>query len=70
MQSIDSLGPIVRQLPPELQEEVIEYVMHLAERAKSGRRRSLRLDWAGGLSYLAETTTSVDLQHTISRLRI
>lgn len=71
MQSIDSLGPIVRQLPPELQQEVIEYAIQLAHRAKTGRRkRSLKLDWAGGLSYLAGSTTAVDLQHKISELRI
>jgi Protein of unknown function (DUF2281) len=70
MESIESIGSIVRELPPEQQQEVIEYVMHLSQRAKTGRRRSLKLDWAGGLSYLADKTTSVDLQHTISRLRI
>jgi len=70
MQSIETIEPIVRQLPPELQQEVIDYVMNLAHRAKTAQRRSLKLDWAGGLSYLADTTNSVDLQHKISTWRI
>jgi hypothetical protein len=70
MQSIDMIAPIVRELPPELQKEVIDYVLRLAHRTKVGEKRHLNLDWAGGLAYLAETTTSVNLQHDISKWRI
>lgn len=70
MQSIETIEPLIRQLPPELQQEVIDYVINLAQRVKTGRKRSLKLDWAGGLSYLGETTNSVDLQHTISTWRV
>mgnify|MGYP001298840577 CR=1 FL=1 len=34
MQSMESIGPILRQLPPELQQEVIEYARQLVYREK------------------------------------
>lgn len=69
MQIRDIIDPIIRELSPESQEAVIDDVRHHAHRVNNDGTRHLKLDWTGGLEYLAKTTTSVDLQHLISGWR-
>jgi len=59
MQTIEDL---IRQLPPDLQQEVIDFAKLLMERRERKLGRRLRQDWAGALSDYREQYTALDLQ--------
>ena len=52
----------IRELPPELQREVEEFVLNLAKRQGGAKRRYLKQDWAGALAHLRDQYTSLELQ--------
>ena len=57
------LEELVRELPPELQQEVYDFAQFLHEnRAQPRRKGKLRLTWAGGLREYRDQYTSLDLQ--------
>lgn len=57
-----SLVEMIETLPPELQQEVWDFVKFLVEtRARPGRKY-LQLNWAGGLREFREQFTSLELQ--------
>ena len=56
------LEEIVRELPPELQEEVRAFAECLLLRRRTGKRRFLRQDWGGALKEHREEYTSLELQ--------
>ena len=58
-----SLDDKIRELPPELQQEVESFIQSLATRMKSEDTTRLRLDWKGALQELSTENSSVDLQH-------
>ena len=58
-----SLDDRIRELPPELQQEVERFIESLSDKAKSMDAIQPRLDWRGALQELATTYSSVDLQH-------
>jgi hypothetical protein len=45
----EDLKTLIDRLPPEMEPQIREHIEELLRREKSGRRRRLRLDWAGGL---------------------
>lgn len=51
----------IRELPPDLQEEVLDFIEFLARRRKR-KAKAMRQDWAGGLSAYRDRFTSVELQ--------
>lgn len=51
----------IRELPPDLQAEVVDFIEFLAQRA-SRRKGAMRQDWAGGLASFREQYTSTELQ--------
>lgn len=57
-----TLEDLIRELPPELRQEVEDFVQFLLE--KRGRRawRKLRQDWAGALRDYRDQYTSMELQ--------
>ena len=58
-----TLEELVRELPPELQQEVYDFAQFLVEkRAKPRRKGKLRLNWAGGLREYRDQYTSLELQ--------
>ncbi|MBS3984576.1 MAG: DUF2281 domain-containing protein [Selenomonadales bacterium] len=59
MQSIQEL---VEKLPPDLQQEVRDFVEFLWERKVYRRQRKLRLTWAGALREHRTQFTSLELQ--------
>lgn len=63
MTSSESVHRMIDDLPPELREEAIHYIEELARRKKKPAARKFSLTWAGGLSHLKGSTTSVELQH-------
>ncbi|MAF13177.1 hypothetical protein CMK11_22210 [Candidatus Poribacteria bacterium] len=52
----------IRELSPELQQEVEAFVKRLAERRAGAKPRYLRQDWAGALAHLRDEYTSLELQ--------
>jgi len=57
-----SLEEMVKELPPELQQEVLDFVEFLIERRMRKRGRKLRQDWAGSLRDYRDRYTSLELQ--------
>lgn len=53
----------IRELPPELQQEVQDFVDFLMEKYRPKKKVELKLDWRGALSDLKDQYTSVELQH-------
>lgn len=53
----------IRQLPPDLQREVEDFVDFLLSRISSGGQRYLKQDWAGGLEQFRDQYTALELQH-------
>ncbi len=53
---------LVRELPPESQAEVRDFVEFLIEKRKRKAAGKLRQNWAGALSDHSEQYTSLELQ--------
>jgi hypothetical protein len=64
-----SLQDMIRALPPELQEEVRDFVKFLSAQQAKKRRVKMRFEWQGALKDLRSQYTSVELQHRISDMR-
>ena len=64
---MQTLKDLIEQLPPELQEEVRDFVQFLLERRvappKAEKKGELKLDWRGALHDLRDKYTSMELQH-------
>ena len=71
---MQTLKELIEQLPPELKQEVRDFVEFLLERRaaklKAAKRGELKLDWRGALRDLRDKYTSVELQHKITEWRI
>lgn len=65
-----SLEELIKELPPEFQEEVRDFVEFLLEKRRKKSRGKPRFEWAGALKDLRDQYTSVELQHKISEWRI
>jgi len=63
---MDRLEEMVRDLPPELQQEVEDFVQSLLEKRSKEPRGKPTFDWAGALKDMRHQYTSVELQHRIS----
>jgi hypothetical protein len=57
-----SLEELIKELPPQLQNEVREYAQYLVETKVKPKRKYLRMDWAGGLREYRNQFTSLQLQ--------
>lgn len=55
----------IKGLPPDLQQEVQDFVDFLMEKHRPQGKVELKLDWRGGLRDLRDQYTSVELQHKI-----
>lgn len=64
-----TIAEMVRNLPPELQQEVEDFVQFLLEKRSKGPRGKPTFDWAGALKDMGHQCTSVELQHEISEWR-
>lgn len=65
-----SIDERVKDLPPDLQKEVEDFVEFLLERRLRKPRGKPDFAWAGALKDLRDQYTSVQLQHKISEWRI
>jgi len=59
---VNSLIEMIVSLPPELQQEVREFVTALVETRVRPRQKYLQLTWAGGLREFRDRFTSLELQ--------
>lgn len=66
MHAAQDLKELIDQLPPELLQEVRDFVEFLLERRVAGLKTELKLDWRGALRDLRDQYTSVELQHKIA----
>jgi hypothetical protein len=58
-----SLEEVIRQLPPALQQEVLDFAQYLLDkRTLKPLRKKLSLTWAGGLKEYRDQYTSLELQ--------
>ena len=56
------LQALIEQLPPDLQQEVADFVEFLLRKRKRKGSTPLRQDWAGGLKDFREEYTALALQ--------
>ena len=56
------LEELVRELPPNMQEEVREFALLLLEKRVKAKKKYLSHTWAGGLKEFRDHYTSFDLQ--------
>ncbi len=66
---MQTLEELVKQLPPELHQEVQDFVEFLLQKHIQGPRAKPNFEWAGALKDLRQTYTSVELQHRIQEWR-
>jgi mRNA-degrading endonuclease RelE of RelBE toxin-antitoxin system len=59
---MEKVEEMVKELPPELQQEVGDFVQFLIEREKRKVGKKLRQDWAGALRDYRDRYTSLELQ--------
>jgi hypothetical protein len=57
-----SLDELIRDLPSDLQKEVLDFVEFLVEKRNRRRGKKLRQDWAGALREYRDQYTSLELQ--------
>lgn len=60
----------IKDLPPELRQEVEDFVDFLIERRFKRFRGKPEFNWAGALKDMRQEYTSVELQHKIVEWRI
>lgn len=68
-EQIKSMEELFRQLPPESQREVRDFIEFLIAKQESRSRRQPQFDWAGALEEMRDQYSSVDLQHQITNWR-
>jgi len=59
---MQTLEALMKQVPPEIQEEVRDFVDFLLEKRSRKSGRKLRQDWAGALEDYRGQYTSLELQ--------
>ncbi len=67
---IKGLEERLKELPPDLKQEVSDFVDFLVQRRLGRARQKPTFHWAGALKDLGGQYTSVELQHRISEWRI
>jgi len=61
-QQQQSIEAMVTELPPDLQNQVRDFVRHLLKNKRQRKQRYLRQDWAGALGEYRDQYTSLELQ--------
>ena len=59
---MNRLETLIRKLPPELQQEVADFVEFLLKKRARKAAKPLRQDWAGSLKEYRNQYTALDLQ--------
>jgi len=53
---------IIKELPPDLQQEVLDFAEFLLARTRPAKRKRLRMKWAGALREYKHKYTALELQ--------
>jgi len=64
-----TINKLLKQLPPNLQQEVKDFVEFLLERQVHKPKRKLHLNWAGALRDYRGQYTSLELQKKVLEWR-
>ncbi len=64
-----SLEELVRELPPDVEQEVRDFVEFVLQRRTRKPLGSPDFEWAGALKDMRDQYTSVELQHKLSDWR-
>jgi len=67
---MSTLQELLEQLPPDLQQEVRDFVGYLLEKRRKRPKSKPDFSWAGALKDLRGQYTSVQLQHEMTEWRI
>ncbi len=67
--TVKSLAQLLQELPPDMVEEVRDFIEFLLDKRGRRARKALRQDWAGALREHREQYTSLELQHRASEWR-
>ncbi len=59
----------IRQLPPHMQAEVVDFIDFLLVKAKSKGKKRPKLDWIGGLKQYRDQYSALELQEMASKWR-
>lgn len=59
---MQNLEEMIRQLPPDLRQEVADFIQFLLEKRKRESRKYLRQDWAGALKEFRDQYAAMNLQ--------
>ncbi|MDE0316095.1 MAG: DUF2281 domain-containing protein [Candidatus Poribacteria bacterium] len=59
----------IKELPPELQEEVIHFIDFLRTKKSSVQKKKPNLEWIGGLKAYRDQFTALELQKKASDWR-
>ncbi len=57
-----TIEQLIKELPPELQQQVRDFAQFLLETKVRPKQKKLRLSWAGGLREFRDKFTSLELQ--------
>ena len=57
-----TMAEMIKDLPPDLQQEVRQFVEFLLTTKVHPKQTKLRMSWAGGLAEFRDQFTSLDLQ--------
>ena len=59
---MESIEQLIRELPPDLRQEVRDFVESLLQKRRQKPARKLRQDWAGALRDYRDQYTALELQ--------
>ena len=57
-----SIEELIKELPPDLHQEVRDFMEFLMQKRGSRKQKKLRMSWAGALKEYRDRFTSLDLQ--------
>jgi Protein of unknown function (DUF2281) len=57
-----SIEEVMKQLPPHLQQEVLDFAQYLLDTKVRRKQKKLRMTWAGALHEFRDQFTSLELQ--------
>ena len=66
---MEAIETKIRQLPPHLQSEVVDFIDFLLVKTKSKGKRRPKLNWIGGLKQYRNQYSALELQEMASKWR-
>ncbi|MCL6621268.1 MAG: DUF2281 domain-containing protein [Syntrophobacterales bacterium] len=59
---MEDLHKLIDELPPDLQQEVVDFIQFLLSKRTAKKGRKLRQDWGGGLEEYRRQYKTLELQ--------